>query len=78
MTMGAEGSTRSTPAGVYGPRGLALRCALEGRDAGAGGLSHRVCPYSAGRPYSLRWWLRGYVAGRQLSGLPLPSDESGW
>ena len=75
MTAGAEGSTRSTPAGVYGRRGLALRCALEGRDAGAGGLSYRACPYDGGRPYSLRWWLRGYVAGRRLADLPMPGDD---
>lgn len=77
MTTGAEGSTRSTPVGLYGFRGLAVRCALEGRDAGAGGLSYRVCPYDGGRPYSLRWWLRGYVAGRRLAGLPLPGDQHG-
>jgi len=62
-----------TPAGVHVPRGLALRCAVEGRDAGAGGLPWRACPYDGGRPYSLRWWLRGYVGGRSRAGLPMPA-----
>ena len=65
-----------TPAGVYGHRGLALRCGLEGRDAGAGGLSYRACPYDAGRPYSRRAWLLGYVAGRRGAGLLMPGDTS--
>jgi hypothetical protein len=46
-----------------------------GREAGAGGLSYRACPYDGGRPHSLRWWLHGYVAGRRLVGLPMPGDE---
>ena len=76
MTRGAEGSTRATPAGRYGPRGLALRCALEGRSAGQSGASWRVCPYDGrARPYSQRSWLLGYVAGRRAAGLELPKVD---
>jgi hypothetical protein len=64
-----------TSAGVYGPRGLALRCALEGREVGAAGGSWRACPYGPDRDYSRRAWLRGYVAGRCAAGWPMPALE---
>ena len=74
MTTSGADCPGSTPAGVYGPRGLALRCLLEGREAGAAGSSWRACPYSTARGFSLRWWLKGYVRGRDEAGLPLPGE----
>ena len=68
-----------------GPRGLALRCALEGKAAGLEHHPHTACPYRVGRPFSQRAWLLGYVAGRQAAGtspeldvdedVPWPGDE---
>ncbi len=49
-----------------GPRGLALRAALEGKAAGFAGASHASCPYAASRPFTRRAWLLGYVAGVAL------------
>jgi hypothetical protein len=64
------------PVGAYGPRGLALRCVLDGRDAGRSGEPSTVCPYEwASRPWAVRWWVHGYVAGRREAGLPTAADR---
>lgn len=63
------------PSGLYGPRGLALRCSLDGAEAGREGASVLVCPYlPSERPFSMRSWVVGYLAGRRAAGLPMPSD----
>lgn len=64
------------PIGVYGPRGLALRCAVDGRDAGRSGEPVTVCPYLPdSRPLETKWWVRGYVAGLRDAGLPTAADR---
>jgi hypothetical protein len=63
------------PSGLYGPRGLAVRCSLDGAEAGGRGEPVTVCPYlPSERPFSMRSWVVGYLAGRQAAGLPLPAD----
>ena len=64
------------PVGVYGPRGLALRCAVDGRDAGRSGEPVTVCPYLPdSRPLAAKWWVRGYIAGLRDAGLPTAADR---
>ncbi|WP_395695040.1 Rmf/CrpP fold protein [Nocardioides sp.] len=64
------------PVGRYGPRGLALRCVVDGREAGRAGDPVTVCPYRpSSRPWAARWWVRGYVAGRIEVGLPTAADR---
>ena len=64
------------PIGVYGPRGLALRCAIDGRDAGRSGEPVTVCPYLPdSRPLEAKWWVRGYIAGLRDAGLPTAADR---
>lgn len=64
------------PVGAYGPRGLALRCMVDGRAAGRHGEPVEVCPYRPrARPWATRWWVRGYVAGRIEAGLPTAADR---
>jgi hypothetical protein len=66
----------AVPGGAYGPRGLALRCVLDGREAGRAGEPSTVCPYlPISRPWAVRWWVRGYVAGRVEAGLPTAADR---
>lgn len=57
-----------------GPRGLALRCAIQGRDAYARGAPLNACPYGPGRPFSRRAWVVGYNAGARAAGARLPGD----
>lgn len=57
-----------------GPRGLAVRCALQGRDAYAAGVVLIACPYGPARPFSRRAWVAGYVAAARAARAPLPSD----
>lgn len=58
-----------------GPRGLAVRCAIQGRDAYAAGLVLLACPYGAARPFSRRAWVAGYAAAARSAGAPLPPLE---
>lgn len=57
-----------------GPRGLALRCAIQGHDAYLAGASVSACPYRDGRPFSRRAWLAGYNTAARMAGARLPSD----
>lgn len=53
-----------------------MRCVLDGREAGRSGEPSTVCPYEwASRPWAVRWWVRGYVAGRIEAGLPTAADR---
>lgn len=63
----------TTPPPV-GPRGLAVRCAIQGRDAYRAGVVLLACPYGASRPFSRRAWVAGYVAAARAAGAPLPAD----
>jgi hypothetical protein len=64
----------NTPPPV-GPRGLAIRCALQGADAYAAGQPVNASPYGAPRPFSRRAWLVGYLAAARAAGAVLPGDE---
>lgn len=57
----------TTPPPV-GPRGLAIRCAIQGRDAYAAGKASLACPYGATRPLSRRAWVAGWAAARTAAG----------
>lgn len=57
-----------------GPRGLAIRCALQGQDARHAGAPLNGCPYGPDRPYSRRAWLAGYIAVARDLGDRLPED----
>lgn len=64
------------PFAAYGPRGLALRCEVDGKAAGRDGEPVTVCPYRpSSRPRATRWWVHGYVAGRIEAGLPTAADR---
>lgn len=54
-----------------GPRGLAIRCAIQGRDAFDSGAALNACPYGPARPYSRRAWVAGFVAGARSAGVRL-------
>lgn len=57
-----------------GPRGLAIRVAVQGRDAYQGGAPVTACPYGPTRPYSKRAWVAGYVDAALAAGVRLPAD----
>lgn len=57
-----------------GPRGLALRCSVQGADAYTAGLPVLACPYGSPRPFSRRAWVAGYVAAARRAGVTLPGD----
>ena len=59
--------TDQTPPPV-GPRGLALRCAIQGADAFTAGAPVLACPYGATRPFSRRAWVTGYAAAELAAG----------
>lgn len=59
-----------------GPRGLAMRCAIQGRDAYAAGAPVGACPYRDGRPFSRRAWLVGFNAAARAAGERLPGDTA--
>lgn len=58
-----------------GPRGLALRCGMQGADAYAAGLALLACPYGPARPFSRRAWVAGYGIAARAAGRVLPGDE---
>lgn len=60
-----------TPPAI-GPRGLALRCAIQGGDAYAAGALLNACPYGPARPFSRRAWVAGYVSAARRAGARLP------
>lgn len=66
--------TDQTPPPV-GPRGLALRCAIQGRDAYAAGVPLIGCPYGPSRPFSRRAWVTGW-AGAQPPADVVEVDEA--
>lgn len=67
---------KAIPVGAYGPRGMALRCEVDGMAAGRAGEPVDVCPYRpSSRPRETRWWVHGYVAGRLEAGLPTAGDR---
>lgn len=51
-----------------GPRGLAIRCAIQGREAFDRGAPVLACPYGPSRPFSRRAWVTGYTAAEIASG----------
>ena len=57
-----------------GPRGLALRCAIQGADAYAAGVPVLACPYGPARPYSRRAWLSGHAGAQHAAGDRTPAD----
>lgn len=57
-----------------GPRGVAMRCAVQGRDAYIDGAPVNACPYGETRPFSRRAWLAGYTAAAREAGARLPGD----
>lgn len=63
----------NTPPPV-GPRGLALRCSVQGADAYTAGQPVNACPYGPTRPFSRRAWVAGYVAAAHRAGKVLPGD----
>lgn len=64
----------NTPPPV-GPRGLAMRAAIQGADAYAAGQPTNADPYGAPRPFSRRAWLVGYLDAAAADGVVLPGDE---
>lgn len=57
-----------------GPRGLAIRVAVQGAEAQRAGITLLACPYGPTRPFSRRAWVAGYVHAAQAAGAPLPED----
>lgn len=55
-----------------GPVGLALRVAVQGRDAYTAGQLLNACPYGPARPYSRRAWVAGFVGAARDAGVRLP------
>lgn len=64
----------TTPPPV-GPRGLALRCAIQGRDAYAAGVPLIACPYGPARPFSRRAWVTGWAAAQPSTLEPDDVDD---
>ncbi len=64
----------STPGTPVGPRGLAVRCTLQGLAAAAAGEPVTGCPYRGDRPFSRRAWVRGYLAHHRAAGARMPVD----
>jgi ribosome modulation factor len=58
-----------------GPRGLAVRCAIQGRDAFTAGKPVLACPYGAARPFSRRAWVAGWAGAARAAGAPMPTLE---
>lgn len=58
-----------------GPRGLAIRAAIQGLDAYAAGRPVNACPYGEARPFTRRAWLAGYAQGARDAGVTMPAEE---
>lgn len=67
--------TSDTMPPPVGPRGLAVRCAIQGRAAYAAGIPTLACPYGATRPFSRRAWVAGWAAAAYAAGVPVPTVE---
>lgn len=57
-----------------GPRGLALRCAIQGEAAYAAGAPVLACPYGPARPFARRAWVTGYAAAELAAGARVLED----
>ena len=57
-----------------GPRGIALRCGMQGADAHAAGLPVLACPYGPARPFARRSWVTGYGIAARAAGTPSAAD----
>lgn len=57
-----------------GPRGLALRAAIQGQDAHAAGAPVNACPYGPTRPFTRRAWIAGYVRAAIAAGERTPAE----